>query len=385
MRISIPKRRDNAAFSSRSKFSESLFNVRKNMPYKAISDIGEFGLIDRLSKLVEPTLAEAPSLLKGIGDDCAVYRISEYTLQVATTDLLAEQVHFDLLTTPLRHLGSKCISVNVSDICAMNALPSFALISLAVPPSFSVAMIEELYRGMSHAASEYGLAIAGGDTSSSRSGLVITVSMTGETTDECITMRKGAKPGDLICVTGTLGGAAAGLKVLMREKNIMLDHLANNEPYSKSLMADLQEYSIAIQHQLLPAARSDIVRFLHASAITPTAMIDLSDGISSDLRHLCISSDTGAVIFENKIPVNPQAREIADELQEDVITWSLAGGEDYELLFTLPKEQRETVERHKDISIIGEITDKKSGILLTDIYGMTINLGDLAGFDHFRK
>jgi len=148
------------------------------MPYKAISDIGEFGLINRLSKLVEPTLAETPELLKGIGDDCAVFRLSDQTLQVATTDLLAEQVHFDLLTTPLGHLGSKCISVNVSDICAMNALPDYALVSLAVPPSFSVDMIEEIYTGMSRAASGYGLAIAGGDTSASRSGLVITVSMT---------------------------------------------------------------------------------------------------------------------------------------------------------------------------------------------------------------
>lgn len=354
------------------------------MPYNAISDIGEFGLISRLSKLVEPTLAAAPSLVKGIGDDCAVYRLSETLMQVATTDLLAEEVHFDLLFTPLRHLGSKCISVNVSDICAMNALPTYALVSLAIPPSFSVEMVEELYRGMSHAASGYGLAIAGGDTSSSRSGLVITISMTGETAKERLTMRSGAKPGDLICVTGTLGGAAAGLKMLMREKNIMLDHLSNNEPYSKSLMADLQEYSDAIRRQLLPAARLDTIRFFHASGVTPSAMIDISDGISSDLGHLCRCSDTGALIHERAIPVNTQAREIADELQEDALAWALSGGEDYELLFTLPKEQAAFLAGNRDISVIGEITEKEKGVLLSDIYGMTLSLDDLGGYDHFR-
>jgi thiamine-monophosphate kinase len=355
------------------------------MPYKAISDIGEFGLINRLSKLVEPTLAETPELLKGIGDDCAVFRLSDQTLQVATTDLLAEQVHFDLLTTPLGHLGSKCISVNVSDICAMNALPDYALVSLAVPPSFSVDMIEEIYTGMSRAASGYGLAIAGGDTSASRSGLVITVSMTGRTTPDRLCMRSGARPGDLLCVTGTLGGAAAGLKVLVREKNIMIEHLASNEPYSRSLMANLEEYTEAIRHQLLPEARLDTVRFFHEAGITPTAMIDVSDGVSSDLQHLCNCSGTGASIHENRVPINPQAREIADELQEDVIIWALSGGEDYELLFTLPKEQADRIGDRRDISVIGEVTKKEQGILLTDIYGMTVSLADLGGYDHFRR
>ncbi|MCF8216704.1 MAG: thiamine-phosphate kinase [Chlorobium sp.] len=355
------------------------------MPYKAISDIGEFGLIDRLAKLVEPTLAGTPALVKGIGDDCAVYRISETSLQVATTDLLAEQVHFDLLFSPLRLLGGKCISVNVSDICAMNALPSYALISLAVPSSFTIEMVEELYTGMCLAASEYGLAIAGGDTSLSRSGLVVTVSMTGETSDDRISMRSGAQPGDLICVTGTLGAAAAGLKVLIREKHIMLDHLSGNEPYSMNIMANLEEYRDAIGRQLLPVARLDIIKFFHEKNIVPGAMIDISDGISSDLRHICNSSGTGAIIHESRIPINSQARDIADELQEDVITWALGGGEDYELLFTLPPEFACAIEERKDISVIGEITEKETGILLTDIYGMTINLSDLAGYDHFRR
>jgi thiamine-monophosphate kinase len=214
---------------------------------------------------------------------------------------------------------------------------------------------------------------------------VITISMTGRTTHEKLCMRSGAQPGDLVCVTGTLGGSAAGLNVLMREKNIMIDHIASNEPYSRNLMADLQEYGDAIRHHLLPAARLDTVRFFHESGITPTAMIDVSDGIGSDLQHLCASSATGAAIYENRIPINPKAREIAEELQQDIITWALSGGEDYELLFTLPQEQADRIGANRDISVIGEITEKETGILFTDMYGMTVSLGDLGGFDHFRR
>jgi thiamine-monophosphate kinase len=326
------------------------------MPYKAISGIGEFGLIDRISALAEPTLSAVPELLTGIGDDCAVFQPSPDLLQVSTTDMLADQVHFDLLTTPLKHLGSKAISVNVSDICAMNALPRYALISLAVPPSFSVEMVEELYLGMSHAAREYGLAIAGGDTSSSRSGLVISVGMTGEVSAEHITYRSGAEPGELLCMTGSLGGAAAGLKLLMREKEIMLNHIENNESYTRSVMADLQEYSEAIKSQLLPLARIDIVRFFHSRNIRPSSMIDISDGLSSDLQHICRRSNIGALIHEGRIPMQSSTRRIADELQDDALNWALTGGEDYQLLFTIPKEEYAAIADHKGISVIGETT-----------------------------
>ncbi len=353
------------------------------MSYKAISGIGEFGLIDKIASLAEPTLSAIPELLTGIGDDCAVFQPSPKLLQVATTDMLADQVHFDLLTTPLKHLGSKAISVNVSDICAMNALPRYALISLAIPASFSVAMVEELYQGMSHAAKEYGLAIAGGDTSSSRSGLVISVSMIGEVSPEQLTYRSGAKQGELICITGSLGGAAAGLKLLMREKEIMLNHLENNESYSRNMMADLQEYSKAIQQQLLPLARIDIVRFFHAHGIRPSAMIDISDGLSSDLQHLCRRSKIGAMIHEGRIPVHGSTRQIADELQDDALTWALTGGEDYQLLFTIPKEEYPTISDNKEIAVIGETTDKEEGVQISDIYGMKIDLSSIRGFDHF--
>ena len=359
------------------------FNLRKNMSYKAISGIGEFGLIDRIAALAETTLSAVPELLTGIGDDCAVFHPSAELLQVATTDMLADQVHFDLLTTPLKHLGSKAISVNVSDICAMNALPRYALISLAIPASFSVAMVEELYLGMSHAAKEYGLAIAGGDTSSSRSGLVISISMIGEVSPEQLTHRSGAVPGELICITGSLGGAAAGLKLLMREKEIMLNHIENNESYSRSVMADLMEYSDAIKQQLLPLARIDIVRFFHAHHILPSSMIDISDGLSSDLQHLCHQSKIGALIHEARIPILGSTRRIADEMQDDALTWALTGGEDYQLLFTIQKENYPAIADNKGIAIIGETTDLEEGVQLSDIYGMKIDLSSIRGFDHF--
>ena len=355
------------------------------MPYKAISGIGEFGLIDKIAAIVEPTLYTVPQLMAGIGDDCAVYQPSEGLLQVATTDMLVDQIHFDLLTTPLKLLGSKSISVNVSDICAMNALPRYALVSIAIPSSFSVAMIEELYEGMSYAAKEYGLAIAGGDTSSSRSGLVISISMIGEVSSEQLTYRRGAKPGELICVSGTLGGSAAGLKLLMREKEIMLEHIENNEPYTKSVMADLKEYSDAIQHHLLPLARIDIVRLLHSRHIRPSSMIDISDGLSPEIQHICRRSKTGALIHENRIPIHPATRQIADELQDDALTWALNGGEDYQLLFTISKEEYKAIADNKEISVVGEITDMEEGLLLNDIYGMTIDLTSIKGFDHFSS
>ncbi len=360
-------------------------NLLKNMPFKAIPEIGEFGLINKIAALAAPTLAAVPELLTGIGDDCAVFQPSAELLQVSTTDILAELVHFDLLTTPLKHLGSKAISVNVSDICAMNALPRYALISLAVPQSFPIAMIEELYIGMSHAAKEYGLAIAGGDTSASRSGLVISITIVGEVSPEQLTHRSGAKPGELLCVTGSLGGAAAGLKLLMREKEIMLNHIENNEPYTKNVMADLKEYSEAIQQQLLPLARIDIIRYFHSKNIHPSSMIDISDGLSSDLKHICHKSNTGALIHENHLPIHSSTRRIADELQDDALTWALTGGEDYQLLFTIPREKYQIIADTREISIIGEITDPESGVNLCDRYGMNIDLASISGFDHFSS
>ncbi len=356
------------------------------MAYKSISEIGEFGLIERLSKIAAPTMANTPALLEGIGDDCAVYRTGGGSVQVATTDLLVEQVHFDLLTTPMHHLGSKSISVNVSDVCAMNALPEYALISIAVPKNIPVEMVEQLYQGMAHAASRYGVAIAGGDTSSSPSGLMISVTMTGKADERMLTYRKGARPGDLLCVSGSLGGSAAGLKLLMRERDFMLEQLRDNQPYDRELMAELREYSEAIRCHLLPEARIDLVRFFHENGIVPTAMIDISDGLASDLGHICRRSNVGAHLEEGKIPVLSEARAVADEMQDDALSWALSGGEEYQLLFTLPKERYDDIAGNRDISVIGEILPAGEGLLLTDIFGMTIDLeGTAGGYDHFGK
>ncbi len=354
------------------------------MAFKPISEIGEFGLIERLAAIANPTLHNTPGIVEGIGDDCAVYRMGGTTVQVATTDLLVEEVHFDLLTTPMRHLGNKAIAVNVSDVCAMNALPEYALVSIAVPKNVPVEMVEQLYAGMAHAAQQYGVALAGGDTSSSRSGLVISVTMTGQAAEKQLAFRKGAQPGDCICVSGRLGGSAAGLRLLQRERAIMLEQLGRNEPYDKDVMAELRDYTEAIRCHLLPEARIDLVRFFHERQVTPSAMIDISDGLASDLRHICRQSGVGAHLEESRIPVLPEAREIAEELQADALDWALAGGEDYQLLFTLPKAQLETIEENRDISVIGEIRDKSEGLRLTDIFGMTIDLEESGGgYDHF--
>ena len=354
------------------------------MSFKPISDIGEFGLIERISSIVAPTRKASSRLIEGIGDDCAVYELSSSTVQVATTDLLLEHVHFDLLTTPLQHLGSKAISVNVSDICAMNARPCYALVSIALPSKASVEFVETIYRGMSETAMLYNTSLAGGDTSASPAGVTLSVMVAGEIEKEKLSYRKGAQPGDLVCVTGTLGGAAAGLRVLTREKDVMLEHLSHGEKYDRDIMSNLEEYNEAIRQQLLPSARLDIIDFFHKHGIIPTSMIDVSDGLASDLGHICRLSGVGVHIEESRIPILPQARHIADEFQEDAVNYVLSGGEDYQLLFTLKAEQFSSIASHPDINVIGKITPEDEGLLLTDIYGMNIDMTTIEGYNHFQ-
>lgn len=354
------------------------------MSFKPISDIGESGLIERISSIVAPTCKASSRLIEGIGDDCAVYELSSSTVQVATTDLLLEHVHFDLLTTPLQHLGSKAISVNVSDICAMNAKPCYALVSIALPSKASIEFVETVYRGMSETARLYNTALVGGDTSASSGGVVISVMVAGEIEKEKLSYRKGAQPGDLVCVTGTLGGAAAGLKVLMREKDVMLEHLNHGEKYDRDIMSNLEEYNEAIRQHLLPSARMDIIDFFHKHGIIPTSMIDISDGLASDLGHICRLSGVGVHIEESRIPILPQARHIADEFQEEAVNYALGGGEDYQLLFTLNAERFSSIVSHPDISVIGKITPEDEGLLLTDIYGMNIDMTTIEGYNHFQ-
>ncbi|MDW8467511.1 MAG: thiamine-phosphate kinase [Chloroherpetonaceae bacterium] len=286
------------------------------MSFTRISEIGEFGLIRRLHHILQPTEAKLPSLRKGIGDDCAVVALPDGKCQVISTDLLVEHIHFNLLTTPLEHLGAKAISVNVSDICAMNALPLYATVSVALSGKISVEMMESLYKGMKEAAEQYGIAIVGGDTSASTAGFVISVTIVGEADAAQLTYRSGARVGDFICVTGDLGRSYAGLKVLMRERQMMLEYFAENpEADQASYKPDMEEYQTAIKKHLLPAARLNIVRFFHQHCIVPTSMIDISDGLGSEIKHICEQSGTGALLEESKLPILSEVREIASEFR----------------------------------------------------------------------
>ena len=352
------------------------------MSFTKISEIGEFGLIDKISTIVSETAQQTPLLSSGIGDDCAVYVRDKDTYEVITTDLLIEHVHFDLLTTPMEHLGGKSLSVNVSDICAMNATPLYAVVSIAIPNSISVEMIEAFYTGMKNAAMQYGVAIAGGDTSASSSGLMISVTVVGEVSQQKLVKRNTAKPGDFICISGELGGSNAGLLALMREKQLMLDHM-HDEQNQSDFQTNLEDYKDAVSRHLLPKARLDVVKKLAQLDIVPTAMIDVSDGLASETKHICRQSKTGAVLFENKIPIMSHAREIADEFKDDVISYALFGGEDYEILFTVSPNDLKKIEEKDDLTIIGQIKPEDEGIKLADMFGKTIDLEKLTGFQHF--
>ncbi|NTW49841.1 MAG: thiamine-phosphate kinase [Chlorobiales bacterium] len=353
------------------------------MSFTKISEIGEFGLIEKLAKIVAPTERFTPQLEKGIGDDCAIIKLTDDRLQVVTTDLLIEHIHFDMLTTPLEHLGSKSISVNVSDICAMNAKPQYAVVSIALPQKISVEMMEAFYKGMAKAAEEYGIAIVGGDTSASSAGLVISVTLIGETRPEKVTRRSGARVGDLVCVSGELGGSHAGLRVLIRERSMLLDHLKEDGTIDPKYQPDLAEYQAAVTKHLLPKARLDIVALLEKRSIVPTAMIDISDGLASEIKHICGQSGTGAVLYEDKVPLLSEARHAADEFEEEAITYALFGGEDYELLFTVAPEDADKLLEGDDVKIIGEIRPKEENVKLLDIFGQEMDLTKTTGYQHF--
>lgn len=356
------------------------------MSFTRISEIGEFALIDRLAALIVPTESQLSTLKKGIGDDCAVIELPNGKFQVVSTDLLIEQIHFDLLTTPLEHLGAKAISVNVSDICAMNAKPLYATMSIGLSNSISVEMIEQIYGGATRVAKQYGIAIVGGDTSASITGLVISVTIVGEVEADKITYRSGAKPGDFICVTGDVGRSFAGLKVLMRERQTMLDTFAENPEMDKSTYkADLSEYQKTIEKHLLPKARVDAVKFFLEAGIVPTSMIDISDGVGSELKHLCHSSKAGALIEESKLPILSETREVSDEFEDDGTTYALFGGEDYELLFTISPNDLDKLSRFSDVHIIGNMLDVTSGIKMRDLFGSDIDLQNASGFQHFPE
>ncbi|MCF0065380.1 thiamine-phosphate kinase [Dyadobacter chenwenxiniae] len=317
-----------------------------------ISSLGEFGLIKRINSGIKTIL---PDTIRGIGDDAAVIDAGE-EYGLLSSDLLLEGVHFDLTFFPLKHLGYKAISVNVSDIAAMNGIPRQVTVNLALSNRFSLEAIDELYEGMKVACADFNVDLVGGDTSSSRSGLLISVSVFGKVNKDKITYRNTAKPNDLLCVTGDLGGAYLGLQLLEREKQVFL---ANPD-----MQPELEGKDYVIQRQLRPEARMDVIYELAEAGVLPTSMIDVSDGLASDLLHICAQSGVGAVVFEERIPIDEQTYLAASELNIGPITAAMNGGEDYELLFTVSQASYDLIKNNPKISFIGYITGDKEEIVL---------------------
>lgn len=314
-----------------------------------IASLGEFGLIDHLTRNIE--LQNASSLV-GVGDDAAV--IDNFGKQtVISTDLLIEGVHFDLMYTPLRHLGYKSVIVNLSDIYAMNAIPAQVLVSIGFSNRFSVEALDEFYEGVYAACKNYGVDLVGGDTSSSQKGFVISVTAIGEVAPDQFVRRDTAKNGDLICVSGDLGGAYLGLLFLEREKKIFLE--------SPGVQPDLEGESYVIGRLLKPEARKEIIQFLADSSIRPTAMMDISDGLSSDILHICKSSGLGCALYEEKIPIADEMKKAAFKFEMDPTACALSGGEDYELLFTISQADHDKLVLREDISVVGYMTDAEAG------------------------
>lgn len=327
-----------------------------------ISSLGEFPLIKHLTGKI---ILKNKSSQFGVGDDAAVLDYGKKQV-IVTTDLLTEGIHFNLIYTPLKHLGYKAAIVNFSDIYAMNAHPKQIIIAIAVSRKFTTKMIDELYSGIYLACDNYGVDVVGGDTSSSLTGLTITITAVGEGRSDDITYRHGAKENDLICVSGDLGGAYMGLQLLEREKSIF-----EKDP---SIQPDLKGYEYILERQLKPEARKDIIRLLEINKIKPTSMIDISDGLSSELFHICYESKVGCKIFSEKIPINPETRKMAQEFNIEPLVAALNGGEDYEMLFTIPLDKFEDTAKNPEISIIGHITNSGGGKNLVTGDGKLVEL-----------
>lgn len=318
------------------------------MEHTDLSTLGEFGLIDHITNNIK---TQNESTILGIGDDAAVIQNDKQLL--ITTDLLLQGIHFDLVYTPLQHLGYKAAMVNFSDVYAMNGIPKQITVSLGVSAKFSVEMIDELYSGIRLACEGHKVDIIGGDTSASLTGLTISITCIGEANKGKVVTRSGAKENDLICVTGDLGAAYMGLQLLEREKKVM----GNNT----GLKPEFEGFEYILQRQLKPEARKDIVELLAQKDILPTSMIDVSDGLSSELLHLCKDSDVGCRIYEERIPIDYQTATMAEEFNMNLVTAALNGGEDYELLFTLPIEDHDKIIQFQEVKIIGHICKKDLG------------------------
>ena len=334
-----------------------------------ISSIGEFGLIDRLTKDL-PRLNS--STVKSVGDDAAVLEYPD-TEVLVTTDMLIEGIHFDLTYVPLKHLGYKSAAVNFSDIYAMNGTPRQITVSLGISSRFTVEHIEQLYSGIRLACEIYGVDLVGGDTTASRSGLVISITCIGDAPKGGVVGRDDARDTDLICVSGDLGSAYMGLQLLEREKIASAG--------SKEFIPKFEGKEYLVERQLKPEPRRDIIKKLHDEGILPTSMIDVSDGLSSELIHICKASDTGCRIYEDRIPIDYQTAVMAEELGMNLVTAALNGGEDYELLFTVPLHYHETLQKMEGIKVIGHITKPELGCAMITRDGNEIPL-KAQGFNH---
>ncbi len=338
-----------------------------------IAELGEFGLIKRLTENIKP---ENQSTIKGVGDDCAVLDYGGPNRVLVTTDMLMEGVHFDLQYTPLRHLGWKSVIVNLSDIYAMNGTPRQVTVSLALSKRFSVEDIEELYAGMQLACQAHHVDLVGGDTTSSLTGLAISITAIGEAKAEDIVLRSGAQPNDLVCVSGNLGAAYMGLQLLEREKSVYYQQLreAGDKKDEVQFQPDFSGREYLLERQLKPEARRDIIERLRQAGIHPTAMMDISDGLSSELMHICTQSHTGCRVYEERLPLDYQTAVMAEELNMNVSTCALNGGEDYELLFTVPLTDNDRVSQLEDVKVIGYITKPELGCALITRDGQEFEL-----------
>ncbi|HEY6162915.1 MAG TPA: thiamine-phosphate kinase [Bacteroidia bacterium] len=337
-----------------------------------LSAVGEFGLIKHISEAVK---IHNESTIKGIGDDAAVIEYKD-RVTVVSTDMLVEGIHFDLAYVPLKHLGYKCITVNLSDIYAMNAEPKQVTVAISISNRFSLEAVEELYSGMLLACERYGVDLVGGDTTSALAGCVISVTAIGLGVKEEIVYRNGAKEKDLLCVSGDLGGAYIGLQLLEREKRIFSEN--------PNIQPDLGGNDYVLERQLKPEARKDIPVLLKALGVKPTSMIDISDGLASEILHLCEQSGVGCNLFEDKIPLDPMTYTRARDFNLDPTLCALSGGEDYELLFTIPLADFDKIKGNPDITVIGHMTEKSSGANMVSKSG-TVHPITAQGWDALLK
>lgn len=346
--------------------------MNKKAKQTAISELGEFGLIERLTGNVK---ISHENTVTGIGDDAAILHYADKDI-VVSSDLLTEGVHFNLMYTPLKHLGYKAVVVNLSDIYAMNSVPKQIIVNIAVSSKFTVEALEELYAGILLACEKYSIDLVGGDTTSSLTGLTISISAIGEVEKNKAVLRSTAKPTDLLCVSGDLGGAYMGLQLLERENEVF--------KVNSNMQPRLEGYDYILERQLKPEARADVVSTFKQAGIIPTSMIDISDGLSSEILHLCKSSGVGCNLYEEKIPMDFQTKKMAEELIINPLVAALNGGEDYELLFTVSLSDYEKIKNDPDFTIIGHMTEEKEGVNLITSAGSSMPLV-AQGWNHGKK